>query len=178
MKKSIAIDMDGVLADVESHFLTWYERDYGEKFTKKDLEGKTEEDAFPIKGMVKKFASTKSFFSTVPVMKGAVEAVKKLKKDYEIYIVSAAMEFPQSLVEKRSWLSEHFPFIHWKNIVFCGDKSIIDTNIMIDDHLKNLDYFKGETIMFSAFHNVDFDNHTRANNWEEVLDILKSSEKF
>ncbi|WP_037315106.1 5'-nucleotidase [Salegentibacter sp. Hel_I_6] len=178
MKKSIAIDMDGVLADVESHFLTWYERDYGEKFTKKDLAGKTEEDAFPKKGLVKKFASTKNFFSTVPVMKGAVEAVKKIQKDYEIYIVSAAMEFPQSLVEKRSWLSEHFPFIHWKKIVFCGDKSIIDTDIMIDDHLKNLDYFKGETIMFSAFHNLDFDNHTRANNWEEVLDILKSVEKF
>ncbi len=128
--------------------------------------------------MVKKFASTKNFFSTAPVMDGAVEAVKELQKNYEIYIVSAAMEFPQSLVEKRTWLSEHFPFIHWKNIIFCGDKSVIGTDIMIDDHLKNLDYFKGETIMFSAFHNIDFDSHTRANNWPEVLEILKSSEKF
>nr|WP_294948777.1 hypothetical protein [uncultured Mucilaginibacter sp.] len=29
MKKSIAIDMDGVIADVEQHFLNWYHRDYG-----------------------------------------------------------------------------------------------------------------------------------------------------
>jgi 5'(3')-deoxyribonucleotidase len=163
--------MDGVLADVETHFITWYERDYGKKFSKKDLEGKTEENAFPKKGMAKKFASTKNFFRTVPVMDGAIEAVQKLQKNYEIYIVSAAMEFPQSLVEKRAWLDEHFPFIHWKNIVFCGDKSIIDTNIMIDDHLKNLDYFKGETIMFNAFHNLDFNNHTRAENWQQVLEI-------
>ncbi|MDX1428019.1 5' nucleotidase, NT5C type [Salegentibacter mishustinae] len=178
MKKSIAIDMDGVLADVEAHFITWYEKEYGERFSKNDLKGKTEENAFPKKGMVKKFASTKGFFSTVPVMDGAVEAIKELQKNYEVYIVSAAMEFPQSLVEKRSWLSEHFPFIHWKNIIFCGDKSVIGTDIMIDDHLKNLDYFKGETIMFTAFHNIDFDNHTRANNWREVLKILKSLEKF
>ena len=172
MKKSIAIDMDGVLADVEAHFIMWYERDYGEKFDKKDLLGKTEENAFPRKGMVKKFASTINFFRTVPVMDGAIEALKKLQKNYEIYIVSAAMEFPQSLVEKRSWLNEHFPFIHWKNIVFCGDKSIIDTDIMIDDHLKNLDYFKGETIMFSAFHNINFNHHKRVDNWEEVMNIL------
>ncbi|MBZ9729372.1 5'(3')-deoxyribonucleotidase [Salegentibacter sp. JZCK2] len=173
MKKSIAIDMDGVLADVEAHFISWYERDYGEKFSKQDLKGKSEENAFPKKGMVKKFASTEIFFRTVPVMDGAVEAVKKLQENYEIYIVSAAMEFPQSLVEKRAWLEEHFPFIHWKNIVFCGDKSIIDTDIMLDDHLKNLDYFKGETIMFSAFHNVNFNNHKRAENWQKVLEILK-----
>lgn len=172
MKKSIAIDMDGVLADVEAHFISWYERDSGEKFSKKDLEGKSEENAFPKKGMVKKFASTENFFRTVPVMEGAIEAVKELQKTYEIYIVSAAMEFPQSLVEKRAWLDEHFPFIPWKRIIFCGDKSIINTDIMIDDHLKNLDYFKGETIMFSAFHNVNFTNHKRAENWQDVLNIL------
>lgn len=106
--------------------------------------------------MVKKFASTKKFFSTVPVMNGAVEAVKEFQNNFDIYIVSAAMKFPQSLVEKRTWLNEHFTFIHWKNIIFCGDKSVIDTDIIIDDHLKNLDYFKGKTIMFSAFHNKEF----------------------
>lgn len=41
MKKSIAIDMDGVLADVEVRFITWYEKEYGKKFSKKDLKWKT-----------------------------------------------------------------------------------------------------------------------------------------
>lgn len=173
MKKTIAIDMDGVLADVEAHFISWYEHQYGEKFSKKDLEGKSEENAFPKKGTVKKFASTENFFKTVPVMEGAVEAVKELQQHYEIYIVSAAMEFPQSLVEKKAWLENHFPFIGWKSIVFCGDKSIIGTDIMIDDHPKNLNYFKGETIMFRAFHNVNYKNHKRADNWQQVLDLLK-----
>ncbi len=61
MKKSIAIDMDGVLADVEAHFITWYEKEYGERFSKKDLKGKTEENAFPKKGNGKKVCFNKKF---------------------------------------------------------------------------------------------------------------------
>lgn len=172
MKKTIAIDMDGVLADVEAHFLDWYERDYNIRMTKDDLHGKREEEAFPEKGIIKKFASSKGFFQTVPVMPGAVRAIEKLNEKYEVYVVSAAMEFPQSLTEKKQWLEKNFPSISWKNIIFCGDKSIINTDYMIDDHIKNLDYFKGETIMFHAFHNVSYNHHTRVNNWEEVTDFL------
>ncbi|MFI2742352.1 5'(3')-deoxyribonucleotidase [Zhouia sp. PK063] len=173
MKKTIAIDMDGVLADVETHFLNWYESDYGKRFTKTDLIGKSEEDAFPKAGVIKKFAATPNFFSTVPVMEGAEKAIAALQQHFEVYIVSAAMEFPQSLREKYYWLEANFPDIHWKNIIFCGDKSIVNTDYMIDDHIKNLDYFKGKTLLFTAFHNVTVTHHTRANNWKEVLTFFE-----
>ncbi|WP_424495163.1 5' nucleotidase, NT5C type [Salinimicrobium sp. GXAS 041] len=172
MKKTVAVDMDGVIADVEAHFLHWYERDYHIKMTKDDLLGKPEEEAFPEKGLVKKFASSAGFFSTVPVMPGAIKAVKQLQEHFDIYIVSAAMEFPLSLSEKLEWLKEHFPFITWKNIIFCGDKSVINTDFMVDDHIKNLDYCQGKAIMFHAFHNVEHSHHTRANNWDDVVEIL------
>jgi 5'(3')-deoxyribonucleotidase len=93
---------------------------------------------------------------------------------YEVYIVSAAMEFPLSLPEKYEWLQEHFPFISWRNIIFCGDKSVIDTDFMIDDHCKNLDFCKGKAIMFHAFYNVHHNHHTRVKNWKEVLTLLKA----
>ena len=172
-KKSIAIDMDGVIADVEVQFLKWYERDYGIKINRDQLLGLSEEDAFPEKTAVRKFANTPGFFSSLPVMQDAVESVKSLTEKYNIYIVSAAMEFPNSLLEKFSWLNEHFPFISWRNIIFCGDKSIIDTDYLIDDHCKNLDFFKGKTIMFTSFHNVNLHHHKRAKNWKEVLSLFK-----
>ncbi len=174
MKKTIAIDMDGVLADVETQFLNWYEPDYGIKVPKENLIGVSEGDAFPDKGAVRKFVTAPGFFRTLPLMQDAVESVLSLMEDYEVYIVSAAMEFPQSLAEKYEWLKEHFPFIGWKHIVFCGDKSIINTDYMIDDHCKNLDFSKGETIMFSAGHNANYTHHTRANNWKEVVALLKA----
>jgi 5'(3')-deoxyribonucleotidase len=171
-RKSIAIDMDGVLADVETQYLLWYERDYGKKVAREEIAGRSEENAFPETGATKKFVFTPGFFQTLPLMEGAVEAVQALMKDFDVYIVSAAIEFPLSLSEKLAWLSVHFPFISWKNIVFCGDKSIIRTDFMIDDHIKNLDHFKGKTILFHSFHNVHYHHHQRANNWKEVLDLL------
>ena len=172
-KKTIAIDMDGVIADVEAQFISWYLRDYGIQITREDLQGRNEDNAFPEKGLIRKFARTSGFFLSVPVMEGAVDALKTLMEDFEVYIVSAAMEFPLSLSEKLSWLNTHFPFISWKNIIFCGNKNIVNTDYMVDDHIKNLDNFKGKTIMFHAFHNVSYNHHTRANNWPEVISLLK-----
>jgi 5'-nucleotidase len=172
--KRIAVDMDGVLADTDSHFIAWYYNIYGVKVPYEELLGKPEGEGFPEKGAARKFAFTPGFFRTLPVMPGAVEAITELMKDYEIYIVSAAMEFPQSLPEKHEWLQQHFPFISWRNIVFCGDKSLINADYMIDDHPKNLDSFKGTTIMFHAAHNANITHHQRANTWTEVLALLKS----
>ena len=165
--------MDGVLADVEGQLLDWYRTKYGVTLTREDIKGRSEEELFPESGALREFLFTSGFFRTLPVMEGAVEAVKDLMKDYEVYIVSAAMEFPQSLIEKQQWLAEHFPFISWRNIVFCGDKSIIDTDFLIDDHCKNLDFCKGKALMFTAFHNVNLNHHQRVNNWKEIPALVR-----
>jgi 5'-nucleotidase len=174
MKKTIAIDMDGVLADIEMQFLNWYERDYGIKHTCEHLIGRSSDEFFLEKGLVRKYIYTPGFFQTMPLMDGAVEVVKKLMESFEVYVVSAAMEFPLSLSEKLHWLNEHFPFISWRNIIFCGDKSVINTDFMIDDYPKNLDSFKGKPIMFTAYHNTTYTHHTRVNNWNEVIALLKA----
>lgn len=176
MKKTIAIDMDGVLADIEPHLLEWYGKQTGNILTREDIKGRGDHDLFPDRNVLMDILNTKDFFRTVPVMEGAIEVVKTLMEEYEIYVVSAAMEFPLSLFEKREWLSEHFPFISWKNIIFCGDKRVVDTDYMIDDHCKNLDFCKGKAIMFTAFHNVNQNHHRRVNHWNEVTSLLKEFE--
>jgi 5'(3')-deoxyribonucleotidase len=85
--------------------------------------------------------------------------LRSLNEKYEIIVVSMATEFPASLTDKQLWLNDHYPFITWKQIVFCGNKSLIQADLMIDDHLKNLDTFDGETIMFLQPHNMRNDNH-------------------
>lgn len=172
MKQTIAIDMDGVIADVETQFINWYEREYHKKISNADLAGLPEDASYPEKSVIRRFVKSAGFFRTLPLMPGAVDAVRRLMDRYEVYIVSAAMEFPLSLSEKLEWLNEHFPFIHWRNIIFCGDKSVINTDFMIDDHIKNLDTFKGTTLMFDAYHNTNHSHHRRVNNWEEILVIL------
>jgi 5'(3')-deoxyribonucleotidase len=167
--KSIAIDMDNVIVDIENQYIAWYNQKFGVAIPKEQLMGVPETEAFPDKEAVYQFLFTPGFFRTAPVMPGAQEAVQTLAGLYNVYIVSAAMEFPQSLPEKYEWMREHFPFISWSNIIFCGDKRVIGTDFMIDDHVKNLDTFRGKGLLYTACHNINIDRHTRLNNWNEVV---------
>jgi 5'(3')-deoxyribonucleotidase len=167
----IAVDMDGVLADVYEQFFRFDERDFGKRRPLEEVTGVEERKAFP---KINKYVYAKGFFRTAPVVKDSVAVLAELNKTYELFIVSAAMEFPQSLPEKLEWLNEHFNFIAWQQVVFCGSKTIIDADIMIDDHFKNLDLFKGTTILFSQPHNQlkNAGRHKRADSWKDIADLL------
>jgi 5'-nucleotidase len=167
----VAVDMDGVLADVYEQFFRYDEKDFGKRRPLQDVIGIEERKAFPY---INEYVYTKGFFRTAPVVKDSVEILTALNKAYEVFIVSAAMEFPQSLPEKLEWLNEHFSFINWQQVVFCGSKTIVDAEIMIDDHFKNLDQFKGRTLLFTQPHNqlTDSGRHKRADSWKEIASIL------
>ena len=170
--KRISIDMDGVLADVYDQFTKMHKEEFGETMPLERIIGKSEIDAFP---EALKYVNSKGFFRNAPVIEDCQRVLEKLNDHYRIFIVSAAMEFPNSLVEKHDWLGEYFPFITWQQMVFCGSKEIIKADIMIDDHFKNLDYFTGdETLLFSQPHNLlaSPGKHKRVTNWKEIEQIL------
>ncbi len=170
---TIAVDMDGVLADSEAQFSLWYERETGITVDRETFIGVPEDLCLPDKTAVRRYVHTPQFFRTLPRIEGGVDALKKLMIRFDVYIVSAAMEFPLSLFEKKEWLEEYFPFISWRNICFCGDKSIINTDYLIDDHIRNLDNFRGTPLLFSAAHNAKVTHHVRHNNWAEILNYFE-----
>jgi 5'(3')-deoxyribonucleotidase len=166
----IAIDMDEVLADPIHKFIRLYNRDYN---TPTDLLQEPGKEFFhhlpaEINSKWYEYINEKGFFRDLPVIDGAIEAVRKLQENNEIYIVSAAMEFRNSLEDKLDWLGEHFPFIGWRNIMFCGDK-IIKADVLIDDRAKNFVGFNGRTLLFTSPHNLLLNDYERVNNWQEVL---------
>ena len=170
MKKRILVDMDGVLADVYSRFFDLHEEESGQRLSVKDIAGLLEAEAFPNQ---LKWVTTPGFFRNVPVMPGSREGLKRLNDNFKVIVVSLATEFPHSLTDKQLWLHEHFPFISWQQIVFCGSKDIIRADIMIDDHLKNLDNFKGETYIFTQPHNMLVNTrHMRVDSWLDIEKIL------
>jgi 5'(3')-deoxyribonucleotidase len=169
----IAIDMDEVLADPIYKFIQLYNRDYGVPLDLILEPGNEIYQHVPEHAKDKWFdyINEEGFFRDLRPLEGSVEAVKKLQEKYDVYIVSAAMEFRNSLVDKYDWLSEHFPFISWRNIMFCGDK-IVDVDVMIDDRAKNFVGFKGRKLLFTSPHNLLLTDYERVNNWQEVLDKL------
>lgn len=169
----IAIDMDEVLADPIKKFIQLYNRDYGIPLDLKLDPGNEIYHHLPeeINSKWFDYINEKGFFRDLEPIDGAIEGVKKLQQKYEVYIVSAAMEFPNSLEDKYYWLAEYFPFISWQNIMFCGEK-IVNTDIMIDDRVKNFVDFKGRSLLFTSPHNLLLTEYERVNNWQEVLDKL------
>ena len=167
----LAVDMDGVLADVYEQFFRYDEKDFGKRRPIEDVIGIEERKAF---SHINEYVHAKGFFRTAPIVKDSVEVLAELNKNYELFIVSAAMEFPQSLPEKLEWLNEHFSFLSWQQIVFCGSKKIVDADIMIDDHFKNLDLFKGTSLLFTQPHNQlkNVGRHKRVDSWKEIASIL------
>ncbi|MGV3546467.1 MAG: 5' nucleotidase, NT5C type [Pedobacter sp.] len=169
----IAIDMDEVLADPIHKFIQLYNRDHQVPL---DLIIKPGTEIFQnvpedVNDKWFEYINEKGFFRDLPVIDGAVEAVRKLQEKYEVYVVSAAMEFKNSLEDKFDWLNEHFPFISWKNIIFCGEK-IVSVDVMIDDRIKNFTDFKGRPLLFTSPHNVLITDYERVDNWQQVLDKL------
>ncbi len=169
--KRILVDMDGVLADVYKRFFELHEQETGKKPDLKGIIGLKEAEAFP---KLNSWVETPGFFRSMPVMKDSVEILEKISEKYEVVVTSMATEFPVSLTDKQLWLYDHFPFISWKQIVFCGRKELIKADIMIDDHFKNLDRFDGETIMFTQPHNEDAitSRHRRVRTWADIAELL------
>lgn len=165
--------MDEVLADPIHKFIELYHRDYGIPLDLKLAAGNEIYHHVPehLNNKWFEYINEKGFFRNLPVIEGSVEAVKKLHEQHEVYIVSAAMEFRNSLEDKLDWLNEHFPFISWRNIIFCGDK-IVNVDVMIDDRIKNFIDFKGRPLLFSSPHNLLITGYERVDNWQQVLDKL------
>jgi len=169
--KRILVDMDGVLADVYPRFFELYEQETGNKKTMGEIIGLKEGEAFP---ELYRWVKTPGFFRSIPVMADSQRVLKLLNKTYEILVISMATEFPVSLTDKQMWINDHFPFISWRQVIFCGNKSLIPADLMIDDHFKNLDHFKGETIIFSQPHNINntYNQHKTVSSWREIEKLL------
>ena len=78
------------------------------------------------------------------------------------------MEVPTSFAAKFRWLGRHFPFIAPSHIVFCGDKSVLATDFLIDDNPRQLRRFRGEGILYGSPSNRGVTGFRRVENWLEV----------
>jgi len=177
--KRIAIDMDDVLADTSIKIISEINKRLNKSYSmhallnNESLKLEFYQDYLATNSFLKE----PGFFLNIPVKEKAVEVVQKLSKHYEIFIVSAATEFPESLKEKLTWLEAHFPFISWTHIVFCGYKYMIQADYLIDDHEKNLKTFtNGTPLLFSALHNLHIHDYQRVNSWDDIANLLLPNE--
>ena len=170
----LLIDMDDVMADTGQKIINTVNDACNSSYTKEILitNPKAKEE-YQEKYLTQKHKLwDKGFFRDIPLMLDAQEVIKNLYGKYEIFIVSAATEFPNSMSEKLEWLEDYFPYIGWSHTVFCGHKWMIRADYIIDDHEKNLINFMGTGLLFDAPHNKHITDFQRVNSWKEVEKLL------
>ena len=108
-KEIIFVDMDDTICDYKSQY---------EKMHK-------------LNPTVKYPQSIKGFFVDMDPIPGALDAVNKLRKDFDVYILTRpSYKNPLCYTEKRIWIEKHF------DLEFC-DKLIISPN---KEFIKNCRY--------------------------------------
>lgn len=170
MRKRIAIDMDETIVDTLSRHLDWYNREFSQSLCKADLHATKIYDRVLVEHVarVRTYPDDPDFFANIPPYENAISVIKDLNEHYDIYIATAAMEHPASFGAKYTWLVENLPFLSPMNFIFCGSKSILNTDYLIDDSPRHFTHFAGEGILFSAPHNANETGFRRVENWQEV----------
>lgn len=174
MKPRVAIDMDEVIADANAEHAAWYAATFGYQWSVDTLNRtalKTLVSAEHAAAMEARLHQG-DVFGTFDVMSGSQDALASLLETFDVFITTAAMEYPASCAAKFAWLRQHFPFIPPLNIVFCGDKSILAANFLIDDNVRHFNRFQGQGILFSAPHNLAVEWPERISGWGEARVVL------
>lgn len=145
-KLTLYLDMDGVLVDFESALSKLAKDDHA--------------------NYVGQYDNVPGIFALMEPMPGAIEAVEKLRRKYDLYILSSSpWENPTALGDKLAWVKKHFggekDSLFYKKVIFSSAKNLSRGDILIDDRTANgAGDFEGEHILFGSREFPD---------WEAVL---------
>ena len=171
---TIFVDMDEVLADTYQAHIDLYNREHNTHFSRIDCNGKEFWQMVPEahQKSVLQHAYQVGFFKDLAVIEDSQEVMEALSEKHEVYIASAAMQFPNSLKEKSDWLDEFFPFIPWQKRILCGHKHILKGEVLIDDRSYNLQNFDGRGLLFTSPHNTKTEGFERVSTWKAIEALL------
>lgn len=178
--KKLMIDMDNCITDtlilerVNEFMNTNYKLTDLTDFYLQNLTGDRKKDFW-------KFMEDKSFYDDVPLIDGAYDVLEKLNKKYDLYIITSYIYSgsepdisANNLKYKYEYLKNKLPFISPEKYIFITNKTLIKSDIAIDDRIDNLTS-ADKKILMTAWHNRDIKeselnerNVIRVSSWKEI----------
>lgn len=166
----IALDMDEVLCDLLTPWLKWINKQTGEDLTHDKIISFRMADHTKLGINADLFIQTPAPFLKLKPIKGAIKGVRYLiSKGYKIKIVSAAHS--NVTTAKTNWLKDHLPEIQKEDIFFRYNKFTVDADVLIDDHIRNLEAWPTRSICFDRPYNKAWQGE-RVKSWEEIKELF------
>jgi len=149
MKRLIALDIDGVLADLISEVLNLYNNDWEDNLTPADIR------EWMFHKLVKPECGTKVYaYMKIPTIYNNVKPYPYAKelvlwlKNEEYRVIFITHSLPEVAGKKFKWLLKHGMIEKEDDYVEAKDKSLIHANILLDDGVHNIESFRGTGVLF------------------------------
>lgn len=174
----VAIDVDGVLADFIRQCVIFYNNAHPDDLITSDMI-----QTYNIRGHLKykePIWELPGFYSSMPLMKDAVELFPRIYRSMETLVVTAT---PEDRVDERLfWFDTLFPDFNKDNILFEVEKQKVADrfDVIFEDSPDNiLAIGPQKCITYSQPYNLSdkLDSVTRArvNNWQDIYMWLKQN---
>lgn len=119
------------------------------------------------------------FWYSVKPSEYAIEYLRRLKKDHEVYVATTA-ELKSAEPKLNACLLRNFPFIEQDDIIILKNKALLDCDWLIDDNPDVLKNSKAKTILIDRPWNRQCDTSSyiyRAKNLKEAYEIINNTER-
>lgn len=93
------------------------------------------------------------FFRNLKPIDGAIDAVNRLRKIYDVYVLTApSYKNPLCYMEKRIWIEEKFDMDMVQRLIISPNKSLLKGDYLIDDNIqgKGQEDFEGILVHFGS----------------------------
>lgn len=179
----ILVDMDDTIENLGIAWVDYLNRKYDKNVNWYDIRKWDMQIPYPdlTEEQIYGALNDEDLWDNVTAKEDAAHYLKKLMDEgNKVYIVTASW-YTTILPKMERCLFKLFPFLTWSQVIVVLDKHMVKGDILIDDNPLNLvggDYFG---ILFTAPHNIDYDDSQadmiRVDNWKSAYLIIKSYEE-
>lgn len=182
-RKTILLDVDGVLADFVAGFLALLESELGIKATREQVAhfdigaslGLSREHSSQVK---RALGSRVGFARELDIYPGAVEGVRLLEPIADVYIVTSPWNSnPTWMHDREHWLEKHFGIPH-SRVIHTSAKYRVSGDVLVDDKTDTLGKWRdvqgGLPVQWETPHNrLDRWMGISTNNWFELRELVE-----
>ena len=137
----ILVDMDGVITDFNKLAWDLFEienPELKEVFPRPnpilDFYAEDVYESITFKEAIKNINTAPVFFKRLEPIEGAIEALKELEKEHEVFICTAPLLENPTCCDDKLWWVKTFLGDEWtRRTIITKDKTVIDGDILIDD---------------------------------------------
>lgn len=181
----LAIDVDGVTADLHTTWLRHYNRDYGDILGYEDIgKWRMQEIVKPECGeKIYDYIRDPAVYDDVKPVKGALEGITAVRNmgHRTVFASSCLMGTADA---KWMWLNKHgflkSNLAHgtdpdWLAV---NDKTLVRADILLDDKFENVASFPGIGILYTQPWNKNKNWYLRVNGWQGFVNTIDKMDKL